>query len=77
MNPKDIRILVQSLVIVWGLVVTSRIRVAIYSSPPKRQSKSPSILGGVGWNWVEWVWRGYNIGYKKPILAISGKTGFS
>jgi len=42
----------------------------------KRQSKSPSILAGVGWNGVEWVWRGYNFGYKMPILALSGETGF-
>jgi len=43
----------------------------------KGQSKTPSILGGVGWNGVEWVWRGYIYGYKKPILAFSGKTEFS
>jgi len=34
------------------------------------------ILGGVGWNGVEWVWRGYNFGYKTPISAFSGKTWF-
>ncbi len=43
----------------------------------ERQSKLPSILGGVGWNGVEWVWRGYNLGYKMPILALSGKKEFS
>ncbi len=39
--------------------------------------KFPSILGGVGWKGVEWVWRGYNFGYKTPILAFSGEMGFS
>ncbi len=43
----------------------------------ERQSKSPSILVGVGWNGVEWVWRGYNLGYKMTILAFSGEMGFS
>ncbi len=42
----------------------------------KGQSKSPPILVGVGWNGVEWVWRGYNFGYKTPILGFLGKTGF-
>ncbi len=28
----------------------------------KGQSKLPLILAGVGWNGVEWVWRGYNSG---------------
>ena len=42
----------------------------------ERQSKLPSILVGVGWNGVEWVWRGYIFGYKKPIAAFSGKTWF-
>ena len=28
-------------------------------------------------NGVEWVWRGYNFGYKKPILAFSGEMEFS
>ncbi len=27
----------------------------------ERQSKLPLILGGVGWNGVEWVWRGYQM----------------
>ena len=31
-------------------------------------------LGGVGW---EWVWRGYNFGYKTAILGFLGETGFS
>ncbi len=31
----------------------------------------------LGWSWVEWFWRGYILGYKTPILAFSGKTGFS
>jgi len=43
----------------------------------KGQSKLALILGGVGWNGVEWVWRGYNFGYKKPILAFSEEKGFS
>ncbi len=47
------------------------------SAGVKWQSKLPPILGGVGWNGVEWVWRGYNFGYKKPILAFSGEIGFS
>ena len=42
----------------------------------KEQSKLPPILGGVGWNGLEWVWRGYNFGYKKPILVFWEKTGF-
>ncbi len=42
----------------------------------KGQSKLASIVGGVGWNGVEWVWRGYTFGYKMPILALSGETGF-
>ncbi len=41
-----------------------------------RQSKLPLILAGVGSNGVDWVWRGYNFGYKTPILGFSGETGF-
>ena len=50
--------------------------IKLFVAPPKnkRQLKSPSIGG---WNGVEWVWRGYNFGCKKTILAISGKTRFS
>jgi len=36
----------------------------------ERQSKLPLILAGVGWNGVEWVWRGYIFGYKMPIWTI-------
>ncbi len=43
----------------------------------ERQSKSASILGGIGWNGLEWVWRGYNFGYKKPIVAFLDEMGFS
>ena len=38
--------------------------------------KIAPILGGVGWNGVEWVWRGYNFGYKKAVLAFLGEMGF-
>jgi hypothetical protein len=43
----------------------------------ERLSKSPSILGGVDWNGVEWVWRGYNFGYKKPIWTIEARVWLS
>jgi len=43
----------------------------------ERQSKMSLILGGVGWNGVEWVWRGYIFGYKQPILDIEAGAGFS
>jgi len=42
----------------------------------ERQSKSPSDLGAVGWNGVEWVWRGYIFGYKTPIVTIEARVEF-
>ncbi len=39
------------------------------SAGVRRQSESASILGGVGWNGVEWVWRGHTSG---TIGAFSG-----
>ncbi len=39
--------------------------------------KAIKITLYLGWSWVEWVWRGYILGYKTPVLAFSGDLGFS
>ena len=32
----------------------------------KGKQTFPLVLGRVGSSWVEWVWRGYDFGYKEP-----------